>query len=118
MFDYGALLGLISVIVLSFIILKVRKKKAIRGWKKYGDEQIYRPDEWERIHRAEWASASSQSEDATAKSGVNTSSSESSDKRNNARPSNIQDKPNTSITRSNKATKRIRITIPNIEPFD
>ena len=45
-FNPGAAWGLLIAIVLLLVYFKVRKIKAERGWQRYGEEQIYRPDEW------------------------------------------------------------------------
>ena len=43
----GALWGLLTVTLILVITMKIRKKRAERGWEKYGEDKIYRPEEWE-----------------------------------------------------------------------
>jgi len=51
-FNSGAFYGLIASILLMLIVTKVRKKRAERGWKRYAEDKIYRPDEWEAKRKA------------------------------------------------------------------
>ncbi len=119
----GALWGLITIIILLFIISRIRKRKAERGWKRYDESQIYKPDEWGETGdgTGEGGCESPDGREPVACPG----DSENSESGSNERQENLPIKPDsvnqpdsTGDKKPGKTGKQSRIAIPDVEPVD
>lgn len=127
MINSGALWGLITLVVLFFIVRKVGKKRAERGWQVYGEGQIYRPDEWETKRERERKQRESETDAVTTESTGTTSSGSSATTESGSSEgrADIQTKSDklsksdgSGNKKSNKAGKRSSITIPHVESVE
>ncbi|HUW43366.1 MAG TPA: hypothetical protein VMV95_00165 [Bacillota bacterium] len=123
----GALWGLIAIVLISIIVSRVRKKRSERGWKKYGEEQVYRPEEWENrqgMGRGESETKGIIGKSNPAEPRVSPGTPEETGSGRDVQRSDIQNKSSSGNIPSlsgdkgiSKANKRSGITIPSIEPI-
>lgn len=106
-FNSGALYGMVMAILLLVIVMKVRKKRAERRWRKYGEDKIYRPDEWEK-HKSETTPTKQGTSESNIEglSKTSSGSSEQPEFRSNERQEDIPPKPNPSNKPGNKRVNR------------
>jgi len=119
-FNSGALWGLICVALLFLVIKIVRKRKSEREVQRYGDGQIYRPEEWEAKQR-ELAADSAGAGKPIVEPGASKAAEPGSDVRQEdipPKPSAVSGPDNAGDKKPRKAGKRPSIAIPDIEPID
>jgi len=116
----GALWGLLTVTLILVVTMKIRKRKAERRWEKYGEDKIYRPEEWEAKQGAAGKSESDIARLPKTDSGASTIPEPGSDERQKVVPTKSNSISKSNIRRnkkSNKANKQSSVTVPSVEPI-